>query len=224
MSSSISRTSGIYKITCTPTGKIYVGSAIDLHERKTAHFCDLRAQRHCNVYLQNAWNKHGESAFIFVIIELVLLPFLIEREQYWIDRLQVCNPRKGFNLMPTAGSPLGYTYSEETRKKISAAHRGKPKSDEHRRKLSEANKGKKLSIEIRQKLSEAHRGKPHSETHRANLSDANSKYWIVTDPQGQRLQVKGLKQFCIEHNLSYGSMQKVAYGQREHYKGWRIEQ
>lgn len=37
---------------------------------------------------------------------------------------------------------LGLKHTEESKSKISASNKGKPKSDEHRRKLSEANKGK----------------------------------------------------------------------------------
>lgn len=51
----------------------------------------------------------------------------------------------------------GKTLSEETKKKISEAGKGRkcPKSDDHRRKLSEANKGKKISNETKQKISTA---------------------------------------------------------------------
>lgn len=41
----------------------------------------------------------------------------------------------------------GRTSSEETRSRMSEAHKGKPKSEETRRKLSEARKGKHLSKE-----------------------------------------------------------------------------
>ena len=61
-------------------------------------------------------------------------------------------------------SPSGYggSYCEETRRKISEAHKGKKLSEEARRKMSEAHKGEKhnnygkpLSEETRRKISEA---------------------------------------------------------------------
>lgn len=52
----------------------------------------------------------------------------------------------------------GKHLSEDTRKKLSAAHKGKKLSEEHRRKLSEANKGKHHSEEWRRKSGKAHKG------------------------------------------------------------------
>ena len=39
---------------------------------------------------------------------------------------------------------LGYKHSEETRKKMSEARKGKTKSEEHKKKLSESHKGKNI--------------------------------------------------------------------------------
>ena len=52
-------------------------------------------------------------------------------------------------------------FSEEWKKKLSEAHKGKHHSEEHKKKLSEANKGKhsEISEETRRKSSEAHKGK-----------------------------------------------------------------
>ena len=49
--------------------------------------------------------------------------------------------------------------SEETKRKIGIAHKGKVLSEETKRKMSEAHKGKIISGETRQKLSEALKGK-----------------------------------------------------------------
>ena len=56
-----------------------------------------------------------------------------------------------------AGSRLGVKASEETRRRMSAAAKGKVISGETRRRMSEARKGKMISEEIRRKLSEAHK-------------------------------------------------------------------
>lgn len=49
--------------------------------------------------------------------------------------------------------------SEETKKKISEANKGRKLSPEHKKKISEAHKGKKLSEETKLKISKGHRGK-----------------------------------------------------------------
>ena len=45
--------------------------------------------------------------------------------------------------------------SEETRRKLSESHKGKPKSDETRRKMSEAKKGKPKTEDHKKKISES---------------------------------------------------------------------
>ena len=65
--------------------------------------------------------------------------------------------------------------SEEHRRKLSEAHKGKKLSEEHKRKLCEARKGREFSEETRRKISEANKGKKlpeRSEEHRRKLSEA----------------------------------------------------
>ena len=73
---------------------------------------------------------------------------------------------------------LGKHHSEESRKKMSEARKGKPSwmngkhhSEESRKKMSEAKKGKHFSEESRKKMSEAKKGKHFSEEHKRKLSD-----------------------------------------------------
>lgn len=76
-----------------PTGSVYVGSSKTINTRFSQHKRDLRANKHCNPHLQNAWNKYGESAFFFKSLDFVGAEKLAAREQYFIDRA----PRK-FNV------------------------------------------------------------------------------------------------------------------------------
>ena len=50
----------------------------------------------------------------------------------------------------------------------------KKRTEEHKRKLSEANKGKKLLKEQREKMSESHKGLKHSEETKAKISKTNT--------------------------------------------------
>lgn len=163
------QTSGIYRITCTITGKLYIGSTVNLHYRRYQHFWYLRCDKHDNTHLQRAWNKHGEDAFIFEVLELVLIPFLIEREQYWLDKLKPFG-KKGFNIARVAGSTLGRAVSPETREKLRKAQLGKKQSEETRRKNSESSKGKKHSAETLEKMSRSQIGRTLSDEHRAKIS------------------------------------------------------
>lgn len=195
-SDSLPNASGVYKITCTTTGKIYIGSAIDLRDRRRCHFKELRQNNHHNRYLQNAWNKYGEQAFTFEVLEYVLPMSLTAREQYWFNRLKPFG-RKGYNLAPIAGSPLGIKRSPETIERMRQANLGKELSPEHREKIRQAGIGRKQSLtaieKMRQaklgnknslgykhepaaieKIRQAHLGKPKSLQHREKLSQAKS--------------------------------------------------
>ena len=73
----------------------------------------------------------------------------------------------------------GAVVSDETRRKMSEALKGKPRSKEIRRKISEAHKGKTHSEKSRRNMSESQKGKTFSEETKRKLSEANKgrKWW-----------------------------------------------
>ncbi|HEY9629378.1 MAG TPA: NUMOD3 domain-containing DNA-binding protein [Coleofasciculaceae cyanobacterium] len=172
---------GIYAIIHKESGKIYVGSAAQsFRQRWYSHKFLLRKNKHHSQHIQNAWNKYGEEAFEFRILEIIhpdlIFQTLIRSEQEWMDYYQAANPKYGYNICPTAGNSLGTKHSEETKAKVSAANKGKKLSEEHKAKLSASlkgksspNKGKALSEEHKAKLSAANKGKTHSEESKAKM-------------------------------------------------------
>lgn len=116
----------IYFIENTVNGKIYIGSAVDLARRWAMHRHQLKNNKHHSILLQRAWNKYGEEAFDFGVLELTDRDSLIEREQHFIDLVQSYLPVAGYNICPIAGSSLGVKQSDEARKKKSQARKGKP--------------------------------------------------------------------------------------------------
>lgn len=188
--------SGIYTITNNMNGHRYVGSAVDLKDRFRCHRQHLNKETHGNTYLQRAWNKYGENAFKFEILECWEPELLISMEQWWMNML--CPE---YNIAPVAGNSLGvkhskktranmsiahmghrnnlgYKHTAETRANMSAAHMGNKPSNETRAKMSVAQKSRKrppCSKETRAKISAALKGrkrKPLSEEHKANVSMA----------------------------------------------------
>ena len=83
-----------------------------------------------------------------------------------------------YNMTNGGDGSSGYFPSEETRRKLSEAHKGKTLSEETRRKIGEAGKGNTYSLgktaseETKRKMSEVRKGKTFSEEHRRNLSEA----------------------------------------------------
>ena len=122
---------GVYKITHVKSGKVYVGSTYSLWERlHNGHRVRLRKGTHKNQHLQNAWVKYGETAFAFEVIERheewvgmdrkEMNVLLVGREQFWINELKAAERGHGYNISPTAASPLGVKHTDETKAKLSA--------------------------------------------------------------------------------------------------------
>lgn len=127
--------SGIYKIQSTiEPEKFYIGSSVNLQNRKRQHYSMLKLNKHDATYLQNYYNKHGKESLIFHIIEECCQEKLIQREQYYIDTL---NPV--FNSRKNAESNFGHKFSEEVKQNMSNAQK-------------EWRKGKDLSIKLTKEL------------------------------------------------------------------------
>ncbi len=163
--SPIPATSGIYRIVCLANKRIYIGSSGNLRKRWKGHFALLRGDKHSNPSLQRAWNKYGEVSFIFEVLELILTPFLLEREQYWLDKLKPFG-KKGFNLARSAlASRLGAEVLPSTREKLRATRLGKPSPLRGRKATPEAieinrqsHLGQEISLAAREKLRVANLG------------------------------------------------------------------
>lgn len=132
--------SGVYKITCSPTNKVYVGSAVSIKGRWATHKCSLRQGKHTNRHLQNAYNKYGEDNLTFSIVEVCEIEHLIAREQYWMDSHKAYLQEFGMNNSPTASTTIGFRHSEETKKLLSAI--AKKKDHSRLRELSAKMKGR----------------------------------------------------------------------------------
>ena len=148
--------SGIYVIRCLATDKNYVGSSVNIKDRFKRHKYELNRDNHHSQHLQRAWNKYGKKSFVFEIVEEVTDELLIiEREQHWIDKLDSYN--KGYNTCPTAGTMLGFRFSEESKQRLSEMRKGYKHKEETKIKISKGNIGKKMpprSEEVLKKASE----------------------------------------------------------------------
>lgn len=155
---------GIYKIVNTLNDHFYIGSAVNLTRRKARHFSELRNKRHNNRVLQAAWEKYGESAFVFVVVELVAdKNLLYVAEDRWLKGH--VGKKYCYNLGMAAISPMlglskersptwGYQHTEEAKAKIAAASRGRPVSEETRAKRSAALKGREIPLDQRLRISQ----------------------------------------------------------------------
>lgn len=124
---------GIYKIQNLKNGRLYVGSAQDLNERRINHFSMLRNNSHTSIILQRAWNKtEDKSNFKFEILEYCEKDKLIERENYYLnllckseDYIRGINKKfinLSYNILPLAKKGFSGTHRFETIEKLRMNH------------------------------------------------------------------------------------------------------
>ena len=176
--------SGIYIFINKENNMFYIGSSYNIEMRWKDHLNKLYGNRHENSKLQNAWNKYGDKAFEFKILEAVepIKELLEKREQYYLDLYKPYEKYIGYNLFKTAYSPLGNKWTEEQKTNL----REKIKTG----KITVVNpmKGKKHSPEAREAMRKVHEeryaklraegeeppqtGYHHTEEARQNMSKA----------------------------------------------------
>jgi group I intron endonuclease len=190
----------IYKISNKINQKIYVGSAKYFNRRYNLHKHHLLKNTHPNKILQNFVNKYGFDNLIFEIIETCDEGNLLNREQFYIDNLnpefnvhKIANSPKGLKRteqqkanikngrLNNGGYAKGWNHSEEAKKKISLAHKGKVVTELQKKKQSEKMTGKVVSIETRIKISNSTKGKVFNDAtikklSQSKLSELNPNY------------------------------------------------
>ena len=173
----------IYKYT-SPSGKSYIGQTVRPEERMEEHKRVIE-----DGAFHRAIKKYGFENFKYEVLVTVDLDDEQELKQkldffekFYIKKYH--SYEDGYNMTLGGDGCLGRVFSDEAKRKMSEAHKGKPSankgkhfmSDEAREKISSAKKGKKLGVmsdEHKQKLSDSHKGKVFSDEHKAKISEVN---------------------------------------------------
>lgn len=202
---------GIYKIVNKINNKIYIGSSINVSVRITAHKNCLKRGNHANNYLQNSYNKYGENNFEFTLIEYCLEHDLLNKEGYYINLYNSSNSIFGYNIgsFETGRKRL----SEETKKKIGDAHKGKPKNYPKTEKQIEIARllGKKAkSDKTRKKMSVARTGikrLPFSDEWIENMTKSRTKLFFDLYQNGElKYSKQSISNIMILLNVSRQSV------------------
>jgi group I intron endonuclease len=90
---------GIYKITNKVDGRCYIGSSKDILKRIKDHFSALSKNKHINIKLQRAYDKHGGCNFEYDVVVLCSEEELLDTEQIYIDKFN--SYKDGYNCSPT---------------------------------------------------------------------------------------------------------------------------
>lgn len=171
----------VYMHRCRANGKAYVGISSDTMERRWRRHVTL-SRMGSELLFHRAIRKHGEDAFEHVLLatcksfedaKRLEVLFIKMYETYAAE-----HPRKGYNMTRggdgTVGSHTSRPCSEEKKRRISAALKGKKKSEEHRAAMRRADRPRHLSEEHRQALRDAWRRKTELSQSSAYLDQSDS--------------------------------------------------
>lgn len=114
---------GIYCIEHIESGRKYYGSSMNVIKRLKQHRTDLVKQKHHNIQLQRAIDKHGISNFKFYLIEETQFnnrPLLLKLEQNYLDKNS-----NGYNMAPANGGDILSMHPDKIliRERIKESHK-----------------------------------------------------------------------------------------------------
>ena len=191
---------GIYKIT-NPKGRIYIGASKDINKRLNIHYkysCNVKSQKK----LYRSFIKYGIDKHNFEIVELCSLEELFEKEIYWINFYNSFN--KGLNLTLGGENP---------------PIQSKPKSEEHKKKISSALKGKKHTDETKEKLRKARKKQIFTdEQNKKRALKISKPCMLINKITGEIIYADSLKELSELSKLSKAGLSKIRIKETKKYK------
>jgi group I intron endonuclease len=165
-------TGAVYTATCLVDGKVYVGKSVfGLKNRRTLH--ERKAVLGKGFKFHHALRKHGLENFVWS--EYYLSDDnaqLMAVEKLLIAELKRENATL-YNLTGGGEGVVGYIYTEEAKKKISEAGKGRVHSEEEKIKRANSLRGRvngPMKPELKEKLRAVHLGSKHSPEHKAKIA------------------------------------------------------
>ncbi len=189
---------GIYAIENTVNSKKYIGQTRDHFNRRfKLHQWMLRTGVHDNPYLQKAFNKYGEDAFRFYVIEVIDRDSdtFNEREKLWIRHYKELG--LAYNIQDGGDSNKGIILSEEARRIIGQKNR------EHML-------GKKMSKETRQKMSQSQKARKRECPYDVELIHSIQKMLMEGRPFNYITETLGVEYGLVNRILSNNTWKNVS--------------
>ena len=185
----------IYLITNSVNGKKYVGQTVNEPTIRWGQHVN-NSGRGSSIYIHRAMRKYGIENFCFEVIDESAdnNNELNDLEEFYVS---LYDTFKGVGYNCTSGGD-SCVVSEETKLKISKAHKGKKLSEEHKEKTRQANLGKKLSEEHKKKISESHLGEKNHFYGKRHSEEAKLKNAIASKKRNGILNKKSKKVIQID--------------------------
>lgn len=176
-------------------------------------------------YWKRTVDKYGYNVKIFIDNVSNEKALSIEK-----DLIEAIGLENLVNFTKGGDGCLGYSHTEESKKKISIGRKGKKHSEktkkilskkrigksaynkglktskEVREKISKKLKNRVISEETRKKMSESHKGKKFSDEHKKNLRKANKNRTFTREAILKSLEVCSKKLIDTKTNIEYRSI------------------
>ena len=166
-----------------------------------------------NKYFYRAINKHGWGNFEHIVIA----KGLSEEEAKWLEvelirEWDTTNREYGYNI--TKGGDSNPMDNEESRKKLSETRKGennpnygKTLSEEHRKKIGKAMKGKTLSEKTKQKMSEATKGENNPMYGKKHTEESKQK---MSETKKGKNNPRATKVYCVELDMVFNTITEAS--------------
>ena len=208
---------GIYGIRNVINGKIYVGkTGMNFGDRWDSHRSLLNSGKHDNPHLQHAWDKYKQENFEFIVIEDCSVDELSDKEKYYIKLYKDMGLAYNIHDGGDEGYNLGKHLSEDTKRKIGEKNRingiGRKASEETKEKMSAAHKGKKYA-------SMSEDGRKNIQKAQQKYFEQNPKKLCVDDViEIRNLRKNGLSysEIARQFNVTYQCVSDIC-----NYKRWK---
>lgn len=216
----------IYQIKNMINGHSYIGKTTKTIQSRFLKHCE--SSKRSNVVFAKAIQKYGKDKFqISLLEECSSLELLNEREKYWIKQL---NPE--YNMTPggdggdTSSSPLYIQYMKNVRPvQISGNNNpffGRTHSEETKKKISLANKGRKCSEEQKELYRKLFKGRiPKNLDQLIENNKKRAKTYYLIDKNGNELVVHNMSEFCKIHGYDQRNMSSMYIGKYKTSRGYK---
>ena len=199
-----------------PNGKSYIGRTCNFAQRLKNH---NKKSSGC-IYLRRCLKKYDGWTNVDIIIlksDIKGAYLANQWEKFFISTIDTLVPR-GLNCTPGGD---GVCFTDEIRRKIGDAHRGRKWSEEqrnnHRLTMRKMWKTRVVSQCTRQKLSNINKGRKFTKEHCKNISISRKKLNIrLTKAQKQHLRMINLGKKMSEEAIKKAVSTRIANGNHRH--------
>ena len=206
-----------------PNGKMYIGQTSQKPEARWNNgrgYCRRIKGKYAQPLMARAVHKIPWEYWEHEVVYEGLTAEEANLYEEWLIYLGWSdNPEYGYNIRK-GGSNSGL--SEETKKKIGDANRGKVHSEEQNKRHSEIMRGRTLSEETKQKLRDASLGKAMSDEAKEKLSNYHKKQVIQYDLNGNLVKIwNSAKEAAQELGIHASKICLCCQGKRNKTGGYK---